>query len=131
MSDATLDHQIVLARDKHESAEFLVSLLGLKPPEPQSIFVAVELGNSSTILFKTVQGDFPGQHYAFRVPPAAFPIILQRAKAQGTRYWAKPSGDGDGQTYELNGDTGFYFHYPSGHQLEVLTNSAGLTNPPR
>lgn len=120
---ATLDHQIVLARDKHESAEFLASLLGLPPPEPQSIFVAVRLGNDSTILFKTVQTDFPGQHYAFRVPPAEFPAVLRRVKAQSVEYWATPKGGEVGQIYELDGEIGFYFHDPSGHQLEVLTDS--------
>ncbi len=125
---ATLDHQIILARDNAESADFLASILGLAPPGRQSIFTTVELGNQTTILFKTVQTDFPGQHYAFRVAPAAFRTILQRLIDRSVAYWATPQGGGVGEIYELNGETGFYFHDPSGHQLEVLTETAGLTD---
>lgn len=123
MSDAIadLDHQIVLARDKHASAEFLTSLLGLAPPEPQSIFLAVQLGNRTTLLYKTVDSEFPSQHYAFRVEPARFSTILRRAQEQGLKYWSTPKGGGVGETYELDGETGFYFHDPGGHQMEVLT----------
>lgn len=126
-SSPALDHQIILARDKHESAEFLTSLLGLPAAEPQSIFLAVRLGNRTTVLFKTVEEPFPGQHYAFRVGPAEFRTILKRAQDMGLKYWSTPRGGGVGETYELDGETGFYFHDPAGHQLEVLTDTQGLT----
>lgn len=124
-SIASLDHQIIFARDKTESAEFLTSILALPPPEKQSIFLAVRLSNSSTLLYKTVDHEFPGQHYAFRVPPARFAAVLARLKARSGSFWATPKGSGIGELYELAGETGFYFHDPSGHQLEVLTDSAG------
>jgi len=125
-SSATLDHQIILARDKSESAEFLTRILGLAPAQPQSIFLAVRLSNSTTVLFKSVSEEFPGQHYAFRVQPAKFHTVLSRVQDLGVRYWSTPRGGGVGETYDLNGETGFYFHDPSGHQLEVLTDTAGL-----
>ncbi|HLS01997.1 MAG TPA: VOC family protein [Beutenbergiaceae bacterium] len=121
VSAVTLDHQIVLARDKEASARFLAKVLGLGAPEKQGIFSAVHLDNGVTILFKSVQTDFPGQHYAFRVPPEAFPTVRERVHSMGIKYWSTPKGDGVGKTYELNGETGFYFHDPNGHQLEVLT----------
>lgn len=129
-SSPALDHQIILARDKHDSAEFLTCLLGLPAPEVQSIFLAVRLGNSTTLLFKTVDSEFPGQHYAFRVQPAQFGTILQRAQEMGMKYWSTPKGGGVGATYELDGDTGFYFHDPGGHQLEVLTDTQALNLMP-
>ena len=122
-SIANLDHQIILARDNVESAEFLTGILGLAASGRQSIFTTVMLGNQTTILFKTVQTDFPGQHYAFRVSAKAFRTILQRVQARGIAFWSTPQGGGVGETYELNGETGFYFHDPSGHQLEVLTDT--------
>ncbi len=122
-STATLDHQIILAYDKHTSAQFLTELLGLEPPEAQSIFMAVRLGNQVTLLFKTVNTDIAGHHYAFRVSKAEFPVILKRAQTMGIRYWGTPKGENIGHTYELNGETGFYFHDPSGHQFEVLTDA--------
>ena len=128
-SFVNLDHQIVLARDKEESATFLARVLGLPAPGRQGIFCTVRLDNCTTILFKTVQSDFPGQHYAFRVSPEAFPVILQRVKDLSISYWSTPKGGGVGETYELEGDIGFYFHDPSGHQLEVLTESGRHSQP--
>lgn len=125
-SSAALDHQIILAHDKHVSAKYLTRLLGLPAPEPQSIFLAVRLGNRTTLLFKTVEAEFPGQHYAFRVQPTEFGTILRRAQDMGLKYWSTPKGGGMGETYELDGETGFYFHDPGGHQLEVLTDTARL-----
>ncbi len=118
---AALDHQIVLARDKAGSARFLTELLDLPAPEPQSIFLSVTLDNVVTLLFKQVSHDFPGHHYAFRVDGAAFRRIHGRVRERGIRFWATPRGDGVGKLYELDGETGFYLHDPSGHQLEVLT----------
>ena len=75
----------------------------------------------------TIEEPFPGQHYAFRVGPAEFRTILKRAQDMRLKYWSTPRGGGVGETYELDGETGFYFHDPAGHQLEVLTDTQGLT----
>jgi len=40
-----LDHTIVQAHDKQESATFLADLLGLAAPVPTAPFVVVEIGN--------------------------------------------------------------------------------------
>src|SRR5690625_2865683 len=118
-----LDHMIVLAGDKNASARFLTWLLGLPEAQPQSIFLEVPLGNAVTILFKEVEPGFPGQHYAFRVEAEEYPVILRRVQAAGVPYRSSPTGGGEGETYELKGEQGFYLYDPCGHQLEVLTDA--------
>lgn len=117
-----LDHLIVLARDKGESAAFLTELLGLPPARPQSIFLAIELGNGVTVLVKEVDGEFPGQHYAFRVARDRFDAALDLVAEKGLEYWATPRGGSPGEVYREGGAVGFYLRDPAGHQLEVLTD---------
>lgn len=120
---ALLDHLIVLAEDRQESAEFVTWLLGLPPAEPQGIFLAVPLGNGVTLLFKKVEAGFPGQHYAFRVGAEEFAEILDRVRQAGIAFRGSPRGGQEQETYELDGDKGFYLYDPAGHQLEVLTEA--------
>lgn len=119
----TLDHLIVLARNKAESAEFLTWLLGLPPAVPQSIFLAVELGSGVTLLVKEEQRDFPGQHYAFRVARSEFKVILSRVRDRNLEFWATPRGGALRKVYTQHGERGFYLRDPAGHQLEVLTDN--------
>jgi hypothetical protein len=55
-----LDHTIVPARDKKESASFLAEILGLPEPVPTGPFMAVQIDHDLSIDFADTDGDIPG-----------------------------------------------------------------------
>ena len=46
-----LNHTIVAARDRHESASFLASIFGLAPPQTYGPFAVVQLDNDVSLDF--------------------------------------------------------------------------------
>jgi hypothetical protein len=85
-----LDHTIVTARDKTESATFLADVLGLGTPVATGHFLAVALDNGLTLDFSSVQeGPVRPQHYAFEVSEAV-DSVLGRVKERSVPYWADP-----------------------------------------
>jgi hypothetical protein len=76
-----LDHTILTARDKTESATFLAELLGLGTPVATGHFLAVALDNGLTLDFCSVEeGAIRPQHLAFEVSEAEFDSVLGRVK---------------------------------------------------
>ena len=69
----TLNHTIVAARDKTESATFLTELFGLPSPTPFSHFLVVSIGDVS-LDYAEVAPDAPisPRHYAFLVSEDEF-----------------------------------------------------------
>lgn len=120
-----LDHLIVFAHDKHESARFLTELLGLEQPEPSGIFVAVDVGPELTLDFAEPGVDFQGQHYAFRVDEDDFDAIFGRIEERGMPYWADPHKQRPGEINRHDGGRGLYFDDPAGHILEIITRRYG------
>jgi catechol 2,3-dioxygenase-like lactoylglutathione lyase family enzyme len=118
-----LDHTIVPARDKHESARFLADVLGLPEPVAMGHFVAVEVGHGLTLDFADADGDIRPIHYAFRVTDAEFEAVFARITARGLSYWADPRRSRPGEVAQRGNGRGFYFEDPSGHYLEVLTRA--------
>jgi hypothetical protein len=66
-----LNHTIVTATDKRESAEFLADILGLPPPKPYGHFLVVEADNDVSLDFADDHGEVHPQHYAFLVSERA------------------------------------------------------------
>jgi extradiol dioxygenase family protein len=122
-----LNHTIVGARDKHESARFLSEILGL--PEPRSFghFVVVELDHGMSLDFDDVDDDdaIAPQHYAFLIDEDTFDGVYERVMARGLTIWPNPWRGNEGQINHNDGGRGFYFQDPSGHFLEVLTRPYG------
>jgi hypothetical protein len=87
-----LNHTIVTARDKHESATFLAEILGLPDPKPYGPFLVVEVDNDVSLDFADDHGPVHPQHYAFLVDEPEFDEISGRVKERGLRYWADPDG---------------------------------------
>ena len=78
-----LDHTIVSAKDKRESATFLAEVLGVAPPTTFGPFLVVTLDNGVSLDFLDDYGlDDRGhvhpQHYAFLVTETEFDDILGR-----------------------------------------------------
>ena len=116
-----LDHTIVYARDKYESAGFLAEILGLPAPTPVAHFVAVEVDHELTLDFADHPGEIEPHHYAFRVGDSEFDAIFDRIVEGARPYWADPSRSRPGEIRRHGRSRGFYFEDPSGHFLEVLT----------
>ncbi|MGE3589275.1 MAG: VOC family protein, partial [Ilumatobacteraceae bacterium] len=73
----SLNHTIVGARDKHESARFLSEILGLAEPRSYGHFVVVELDHGLSLDFDDVDGEVTPQHYAFLIDEATFDGVYE------------------------------------------------------
>jgi catechol 2,3-dioxygenase-like lactoylglutathione lyase family enzyme len=119
-----LNHTIVAARDKQESARFLADLLGLAPPTAFGPFAVVELANDVSLDYME-EGDVHPRHYAFLVTEAEFDEIFGRIQARGLDYWADPFEMHPGEINTNDGGRGVYWKDPNGHVLEIITRPYG------
>ena len=77
-----LDHTIVPARDKEESARFFARIFGLEYNGPVSHFAPVQINDTLTIDFDNWD-SFERHHYAFKVSETEFDGIFDRSAAKG------------------------------------------------
>jgi catechol 2,3-dioxygenase-like lactoylglutathione lyase family enzyme len=119
------NHLLIFARDKHESAYFLTSLLGLPDPKPTGFFLAVDVDNDVTLHYGEPGVDFLSQHYAFLVGDEEFDAIFSRIQERGLIFWADPHQRQPGEINTNHGGRGVYFLDPSGHGLELITRPYG------
>ena len=119
-----LNHTIVAARDKQESAAFLADVLGLPPPTAFGPFAVVELDNGVSLDFMDDDATQP-RHYAFLVTEEEFDAIFGRIRARGLDYWADPFGQQPGEINTHDGGRGVYWKDPVGHSLEIITRPYG------
>lgn len=122
-----LNHTIVHARDKAESARFYAEIFGLPEPVPFGPFLGVQTANEVTLDFFETDEDVDVQHFAFLVSEREFDEIFERVKARGLDYWADPGRIQAGQINRLFGGRGVYFQDPCGHLLEIITRPYGST----
>lgn len=120
-----LNHTIVHARDKQESASFLVELLGLPEPTSYGPFLVVQVDNDVSLDFIDDDGAFQPQHYAFLVTEEEFDAIFARIRARSLTYWAGPGRRRAGEHNTNDGGRGVYWEDPSGHLLEIITRPYG------
>ena len=119
-----LNHTIIPARDKKESATFLSEILGLPEPFPFGPFMAVKV-DSLTLDYVEVDSEIESRHYAFLVSEEEFDQIFGRIEARGTPYWADPHKNTPQEINHNDGGRGCYFPDPDGHLLEILTRPYG------
>ena len=120
-----LNHTIVHARDKRESATFFAEVFGLAAPRPFGPFLDVDVANEVTLAFTETAKDIQIQHYAFLVSEAEFDQIFGRVKARELDYWADPAHRRKGEINHNDGGRGVYFNDPAGHYLEIITRPYG------
>jgi catechol 2,3-dioxygenase-like lactoylglutathione lyase family enzyme len=120
-----LNHTIVHARDKRESATFYSEVLGLPESKPFGPFLEVETANEVTLAFLDTDEDIQAQHYAFLVSEAEFDQIFGRIQARGLSYWADPGCTREGEINHHDGGRGVYFPDPVGNLLEIITRPYG------
>lgn len=116
-----LNHTIVHARDKAESARFYAELLGLAAPETLFHFLVIRLANGVSLDFLETSEAIQPQHYAFLVSEPEFDEIFERVKQRGLAFYPGPAKRNAGQINHLFGGRGFYFEDPAGNFLEVIT----------
>jgi catechol 2,3-dioxygenase-like lactoylglutathione lyase family enzyme len=120
-----LNHTIVHARDKLESATFYSEILGLPAPKPFGPFLDVETANEVTLAILETNDDIQTQHYAFLVSEAEFDQIFGRIQARGLSHWADPGCTRPGEINHHDGGRGVYFPDPAGNLLEIITRPYG------
>src|SRR5262245_29051996 len=124
-----LDHTIVPAKNKMESAEFFAEIFGLSV-EP-GYFAQVRVNDSLTLDFSDDRENWedpdsdsdagPSLHYAFHVDDAEFDAIFRRVQAKGLPYGSEPDDYTNRRLNRRRGGRGFYFEDPYGHLLEIMT----------
>jgi catechol 2,3-dioxygenase-like lactoylglutathione lyase family enzyme len=117
-----LDHTIVPARDKEESARFFARIYGLSYEGTQGHFAPVKVNETLTLDFDNWE-QFETHHYAFHVSDEEFDSIFGRVKAEGIPYGSGPFSQDDMKINNRRGGRGVYFKDPNGHVLELLTRT--------
>ncbi|GAB2998287.1 VOC family protein [Amycolatopsis acidiphila] len=120
-----LNHTIVEARDRQETASFLADVLGLAEPEPYGPFLVVSTDNGVSLDVVETGGPVHSQHYAFLVGEDEFDRIFGRITERGLEYWADPFGKEPGRVNHNDGGRGVYWADPNGHRLEIITRPYG------
>lgn len=120
----TLNHTIIAARDKVESAQFLTEMLGLPPHEIMGPFAVVQVGETSLDFIDT-DDEISSRHFAFLVSEPEFDRIFGRIRARGLPYWADPAQRELGRINHWDDGRGVYFEDPNGHLLEAITRPYG------
>jgi hypothetical protein len=116
-----LNHTIVHARDKQETARHLVEVLGLPKPTTYGPFLVVQVDNDVSLDVADDHGEPHPQHYAFLVTEDEFDAIHSRIRERGLDWWADPSHRRPQQVNRNDGGRGLYWNDPNGHNLEILT----------
>ncbi|MFD5460780.1 VOC family protein [Streptomyces olivaceus] len=117
-----LNHTAVYATDRHLSAQFLATVLGLEVGSPFGPFLPVDLGNGVTLDFYEKRDEpIQSQHYAFLVPDDRFDTMIARLDAVAVTYYADPGHTEPGRINRLFGGRGAYFLDPDGHNMEIMT----------
>ena len=119
-----LNHTIVAAHDKRESAAFLADVLGLQPPTTYGPFSVVQLDNGVSLDFMDEDTVHP-RHYAFLVTEEEFDEVFGRVRARGLDFWADPFHQRPGEINTHDGGRGLYWDHPDGHVLEIITRPYG------
>ena len=117
-----LDHTIVPARDKEESARFFARIYGLSYEGPQGHFAPVKVNETLTLDFDNWD-QFETHHYAFHISEDEFDAIFGRVQAEGIPYGSGPFSQDDMKINNWRGGRGVYFKDPNGHLLELLTRT--------
>jgi catechol 2,3-dioxygenase-like lactoylglutathione lyase family enzyme len=120
-----LNHTIVHARDKRQSADFLAEIMGLPAPVAFGPFLAVQTANGVTLDFMETVEVVLTEHYAFLVSESEFDQIFARIRGRDLPYWADPGRTERNQINRRDSGRGLYFEDPSGHLLEIITRPYG------
>ncbi|KAA9155284.1 VOC family protein [Amycolatopsis acidicola] len=120
-----LNHTIVEAADREQTAAFFADILGLPEPVPYGPFLVLQADNDVSLDVIESGGPVHPQHYAFLVGEEEFDRIFGRITDRGLEYWADPHGHEPGRVNHNDGGRGVYWNDPNGHRLEIITRPYG------
>ncbi len=80
--EITLNHTIVPAHDRVESAKWYAEIFGFEFVQEWGHFAVVKVNSTLTLDFMNKGGGFPFHHYAFKVSDREFDEIFGRVKAK-------------------------------------------------
>lgn len=120
----SLNHTIVVARDKEKTATFLTEILGL-PSHKMLGHFAVVLVDDTSLDFVETDGDITQRHFAFLVSETEFDDIFARIVERGLPYWADPFRKQPNEINHWDDGRGLYFDDPNRHLLEIMTRPYG------
>ena len=123
-----LNHTIIPAKDKKESARFLSEILGLPEPFPFGPFQAVQVDSLTLDYVEVTDKEIEPRHHAFLVSEEEFDQIFGRIQERKIPYWADPHANQPQEINHNDGGRGCYFPDPGGHLLEILTRPYGSGN---
>ncbi len=125
-----LNHTIVPARDKVESAKFFAKVFGLSfDKSAVGYFAPVRVNETLTLDFDddySINDRFDVHHYAFHVSDQEFDEIFTRVQEMGIPFGSGPQNLEDKRLNDWNGGRGVYFRDPNGHILELLTRDSNM-----
>lgn len=117
----TLNHTVIVARDKQRSAAFLAALLGQRPGARTGPFVRVRVNEDLTLDFDD-RHEFHAGHWAFLVDDDVFDALLARVEAEPEiPFGAGPGHGWNRKINHLGGGRGVYVADPDGHAYEFFT----------
>ena len=116
-----LNHTIVRAHDKQETARPLGEVLRMTEPTTYGPFVVVQVSNGVSLDVADDHGKPRPQHYAFLVSEQEFDEIFGRIRDRGLPYWADPFEKHPREINTNDGGRGVYWSDPNGHKLEIIT----------
>jgi catechol 2,3-dioxygenase-like lactoylglutathione lyase family enzyme len=117
-----LDHTIVPAHDKEESARFIAKMFGLEYKGPWGHFAPVKVNDTLSMDFDNRE-NFQSNHYAFLASDGEFDDILGRVKEAGRSYGSSPFDQTNMEINRLHTGRGVYFKDDNGHSWEVITHT--------
>lgn len=116
----TLNHTIVPAHDKVESAQFYSRIFGFEYIGEFSHFIVVKVNDTLSLDFDNKE-KYESHHYAFKVTDQEFDEIFKRLEEENIQYGSGPFSPEDMSINHHYGGRGVYFRDPGGHLLEMLT----------
>jgi catechol 2,3-dioxygenase-like lactoylglutathione lyase family enzyme len=120
----SLNHTIVVARDKVKTATFLTEILGLPPHRMLGHFAVVQVDDTSLDFVETDR-EISQRHFAFLVSETEFDAIFERIRDLRLPYWADPFRKEPGAINHWDDGRGLYFDDPNGHLMEIITRPYG------
>jgi catechol 2,3-dioxygenase-like lactoylglutathione lyase family enzyme len=118
-----LNHTIIWAKDKFESARFLAYILGVEAGAQWARFVPVKVGGVTLDFADSAERHH--QHFAFLVGEDEFDAAFGRIRTAGVTYYADHDRSGKGEINHYYGGRGVYFDTPDGNLFELITQPYG------
>jgi catechol 2,3-dioxygenase-like lactoylglutathione lyase family enzyme len=122
----TLNHTIIPAHNKVDSAKFYSRLFGFEYIGVFGPFIVVRVNDTLSLDFSN-KTSFDSHHYAFKVTEEEFDEIFQRIKDEKIQYGSAPDAPENMTINHNYGGRGVYFRDANGHLLEMLTADYEIT----